>query len=81
MDVSTISAALKKYIETNILASDVQITADTVLQDAGIDSFSTIEIILFIERTYGVSFTDDKLVPENFKTITSLAALVAELKK
>lgn len=81
MDVSTISAALKKYIETNILASDVQITADTVLQDAGIDSFSTIEIILFIERTYGVSFTDDKLVPENFKSITSLAALVAELKK
>ena len=81
MDVSTISAALKKYIETNILASEVQITADTVLQDAGIDSFSTIEIILFIERTYGGSFTDDKLVPENFKSITSLAALVAELKK
>ena len=79
MDANTITEQLKKYIETNILAPDVKISADSILQDAGIDSFSTIEIILFIERTYGVSFTDDKLIPENFKTLRSLASLVEGL--
>ncbi|MBL0199401.1 MAG: hypothetical protein IPP81_04280 [Chitinophagaceae bacterium] len=43
------------------------------------DSFSTVEIILFIERKFGVSIPDEKLVPENFKTLQSLAAIVQEL--
>jgi len=81
MNTTNITEELKKYIEQNILAPDVKINADTNLQDAGIDSFSTIEIILFIERTYGVSFSDDKLVPENFKTLRALATLVEGLKK
>jgi acyl carrier protein len=81
MDTNTIIAEIKKYIETNILDSDISIDADTVLPDAGIDSFSIVEIILFIERKYGVAITDDKLVPENFRTLTALAATVQELIK
>ena len=79
MDAGTIIQDIKKYIETNILASEVKIDASTNLKDAGIDSFSTVEIILFIERQYGVVITDDKLVPENFKTLEALAATVLEL--
>ena len=81
MDINSIIAEIKNYIEMNILASDVKIDANTNLQDAGIDSFSTVEIILFIERQYGVVITDDKLVPENFKTLNALAATVMELTK
>lgn len=80
MDTTTIIAELKKFIETNILAGDISITADTVLQDAGIDSFSIVEIILFIERKYGVVIADDQLLPENFRTLTALAATVQALK-
>ena len=36
MDTTAIIAELKKFIETNILAGDINIDADTVLQDAGI---------------------------------------------
>jgi acyl carrier protein len=81
MDANIIIQDIKKYIETNILAQDIKIDADTNLQDAGIDSFSTVEIILFIERRYGVVITDDKLVPENFRTLNALAATVMELTK
>lgn len=80
MDTTAIIAELKKFIETNILAGDINIDADTVLQDAGIDSFSIVEIILFIERKYGVVIADDKLVPENFRTLTALANTVQALK-
>lgn len=79
MNQQDITGEIKKYIEKNILDASVKIDAKTDLKSAGIDSFSTVEIILFIERKYGVSIPDDKLVPENFKTIQSLAATVQEL--
>lgn len=81
MDEQTIIEEIKKYIEKNILDSSVNINADTDLKAAGIDSFSTVEIILFIERKYGTPIPDDKLVPENFKTLRSLASTVHGLMR
>ena len=79
MNQQIIIEEIKRYIEKNILDASVTIDADTDLKSAGIDSFSTVEIILFIERKYGTAIPDDKLVPGNFKTIRSLAATVQEL--
>ena len=79
MDSKTIIGELKKYIEENILSGDITIDAATNLQHAGIDSFSTVEIILFIERRFGVMIPDDKLVPDNFKTLLALSGIVQEL--
>jgi acyl carrier protein len=79
MDEHVIITEIKKYIENNILAEAVQVQADSDLKKAGIDSFSTVEIILFIERRFGVSIPDEKLVPDNFRTIQALASTVAEL--
>ena len=70
---------IKSYIKKNILAEAVQIDADTDLKNAGIDSFSTVEIILFIERKFGVAIPDEKLIPDNFKTLQALSATVLEL--
>jgi len=79
MDANIIITEIKNYIEKNILAEGGQLDAATDLKQAGIDSFSTVEIILFIERKFGVSIPDEKLVPENFKTLQALAATVLEL--
>jgi acyl carrier protein len=79
MDPNIITADIKKYIETNILSAEVKIDAATDLKQAGIDSFSTVEIILFIERRYGVAIPDEKLIPGNFKTLQALSAIVQEL--
>jgi acyl carrier protein len=79
MDTTTIVAEIKNYIEKNILAEGVQVAADTDLKQVGIDSFSTVEIILFIERKFGVGIPDEKLIPDNFKTLNALAAIVLEL--
>jgi len=79
MDANIIIEEIKKYIENNILSAEVKIDGDTDLKQAGIDSFSTVEIILFIERKFGVVIPDDKLIPANFKTLKALAATVQEL--
>lgn len=79
MEVNRIILDIQKFMETNILASGVKLEPETDLQNAGVDSFSTVEIILFIERNYSISIPDDQLLPENFKTIQSLATLVNKL--
>lgn len=79
MNDAVIIQEIKKYIENNILAEAVEIGDTTDLKKAGIDSFSTVEIILFIERKFGVSIPDEKLIPDNFKTLQALAATVQEL--
>ena len=79
MDAETIIKDIKNYIEKNIMAENIMIDADTELEDAGVDSFSIVEIILFIEKKYGVSMPDDKLIPENFHSLRALSATVLEL--
>lgn len=79
MDKNIIIAEIQQYIEKNILAKAVQLYAGTNLKQAGIDSFSMVEIILFIERRYGVSIPDEKLLPDNFKTIEAIAVTVLGL--
>lgn len=79
MDSAIIIEAIKKYIQQNILDGAVHIDDTTDLKQAGIDSFSTVEIILFIERKFNVAIPDEKLIPDNFKTLQALAATVQDL--
>jgi acyl carrier protein len=79
MDENIIIADINKFIKTNILANDILLEADTNLQNTGIDSFSLVEIMLFIQQNYNILIPDDQLVPENFRTLQSLARLVNKL--
>ncbi len=79
MDENIIIADIKRFMEINILAGNIKLDGDTILQNAGIDSFSIIEILVFIQEKYKMLVPDDHLVPENFKTLASLAHLVNKL--
>ena len=81
MNIVIIESDIITFLVNNIVAPNTVITATTVVRDIGIDSFSIVEIILFIERKYGVVIPDDKLVPENFRTIQALAVVVNSLLK
>ncbi len=81
MQVETIETDIITFLVNNIVAANTVVTATTVLRDIGIDSFSIVEIILFIERKYGVVIPDDQLIPENFRTIQALSVIVNTLIK
>jgi acyl carrier protein len=68
-----ICSALVQHINTAILDSSLSIKPDTAFSDVGLDSMSIIEIILFIERKFGVSISEEELIPENLKSVQSLA--------
>ncbi len=68
-----ISCALCLFLQENILAPDVEVTPDTELAIIGVDSFSLMEIILFIERRFGLILPPESLTPENTTSVLNLS--------
>lgn len=68
-----ISSALCSFLQQNILAPDVEVTPDTELAIIGVDSFSLMEIILFIERHFGLILPPESLTPENTASVSNLS--------
>lgn len=71
---------IKDFIRINILDSASTFSEDTELKDLGLDSFSIVEIVLFIERRFEVLIPDHLMVPETFKTTRSIAQTVQSLQ-
>lgn len=76
MDLITIENALIKFLKDNILDENVQIDATQDLSEIGVDSYSIVEIVLFIERKFGFVIPDSELKPEHFKNVQSIAKVV-----
>lgn len=74
-----IKSTLRRYVLENFLFSD----DEAALQDSAsfleagiIDSTGVLEIILFIEETYGFKVKDEEMLPENLDSIDNLVAFV-----
>ena len=77
MDIQAIENAIIKFLRSNILAEGVELNAHTVLREIGIDSYSIVEIVLFIERHYNYVVPDTHLKPEHFVTVNTISEMVA----
>ena len=77
-----IQKQIRDFIVGNFLfddsGSDLEET-DSFLEKGIIDSTGVLELVSFIEGTYGIRVEDEELVPENLDTIRDVTAYV--LKK
>ena len=73
---------IAKFIAEKILKQPGKvISADEALISSGlIDSFSLMDLALFIEDTFGVRVEDTELNAETFDTLDQLAALISSRK-
>ena len=76
-----IISEIQHYIESSILDSRIKLDPETNLQKAGVDSFSIVELIIFVQNNYNISIPDSQMLPNNFKTIQSMAQLVLKLSE
>ncbi len=77
MSREEVSLELLKFIQNNLVDESLELTPHTDLQNvAGIDSMAMVEIILFIERKFDVSFSDDELNPAIFQSVEVLSEAV-----
>ena len=77
-----IISPIAKFIAEKILKQPNKvITADEALISSGlIDSFSLMDLALFIEDTFGVRIEDTELNAETFDNLNQLAALISSRK-
>lgn len=73
-----IEQQLREFIAANFLyGQPAVIGLDVSLLETGIvDSTGMLEMIAFLEETYGFSIEDHELVPENLDSIQNLVAFV-----
>ena len=73
---------LERFIATQILKQPNRtIAADEALISSGlIDSFSLMDLALYVEDTFGVRIEDTELNADTFDTLNQLSALIASRK-
>lgn len=73
---------LRKYIQVEILKDpERHIASDEPLISSGlIDSFSLVDIALFVEEEFGVRIDDAELSAEVFDSLEELSALISKRK-
>ena len=73
---------IREFVTTNFYVADPKALEDsTSLLDQGIiDSTGVLEVIMFIESTFGVTVEDSEMLPENLDSIERIAAFVARKK-
>jgi acyl carrier protein len=78
------AARLRAFVVDNFLfgRNSGHLTDDTSFLESGIiDSTGLLELIGFVERTYGIRLSDDELVPENLDTVNRLTAFLLRRTK
>ena len=73
-------AQLAEFIATQILKDPGRsLSDDEALISSGlIDSFSLVDLALFVEDTYGVRIEDSELTSDIFDTLSELTSLVQQ---
>ncbi len=74
----SVEAKLKAFIEKTSFSDRVRdLGYDQSLLDAGIiDSTGVLALVSYIEDEFKVEIADDEIIPENFESISRIAAFI-----
>jgi acyl carrier protein len=72
-------AIVRRFLlDTIVMAGHVEIADETSFMDDHIlDSTGFIELITFVEETFGVTVDDEEMLPENFDSLRNIDAYLA----
>jgi acyl carrier protein len=74
-----IASAVRKFLVENFLfgAGADSLSDDTSFLSAGlIDSTGVLELVFFLENTYGIKVADEEMLPDNLDSVAQVAAYV-----
>lgn len=80
MDATTIQKGVREYVVENFLmGGNVESfsDSDSFLETGLIDSTGILELIAFLEDTYGMTISDEEMIPENLDSVEKVARFVS----
>ena len=77
-----INQQVRSFVTTNFYVPDPATLSDeTSLLDQGIiDSTGVLEVIGFLEETFGITVEDSEMLPENLDSIERITGFIARKK-
>ena len=75
----TIETQIRQYVADNFLFSDNGYPLPdnaSFLEEGIVDSTGILELVMFVEETFNVTVGDEEIVPENFDSVSRLAAYI-----
>jgi acyl carrier protein len=81
--MESIEQQIAAFISSKILFSKNGYTYPyeaSFLEEGIVDSTSVLELVLFTEKTFGVSVDDSEITPDNFDSVKKLAYFVRSKK-
>ena len=73
-----VTGRVRDYIVKNFYVADAAALSDqaSLLEQGIIDSTGVLEVIAFLEKTFGVRVEDSEMLPENLDSVARIAAFV-----
>jgi acyl carrier protein len=71
------SSKIREFLARNLLFNEAGFTYDddaSFMENGIIDSLGIIELVAFVESTFGIQVADDELIPENFDSVSRMNA-------
>jgi len=77
-----INQQVREFITSNFYVQDATALADdaSLLERGIIDSTGVLEVITFIEDTFGVTVDDQEMLPENLDSIERISGFIRRKK-
>jgi acyl carrier protein len=72
---SAIHETIRQFIAEVFFVDNFDANA-SFLEEGVIDSTGMLELVLFVESTYGFKVADDELLPENLDSLNKVAAFI-----
>jgi acyl carrier protein len=72
-------AELRQFVVDNFLLGDASVVlldSDSFMATGTIDSTGMLELVMFLETTFGIQVADRELVPENLDSIDNVIQFV-----
>lgn len=78
--MSSVKDLVKAFVIDNFLyGKGEELNDDSSFLDEGIiDSTGVLELVGYLEETFGIAVADEELLPENLDSLTNIAAFVGK---
>jgi acyl carrier protein len=69
---------VREFVVENFLLGDGQLLKEdtSFMQEGVIDSTGILELVFFLEESFGINVADDELVPENMDSLRNIAGYI-----
>jgi len=79
VEFDALSSELCGFLRKHIVAPHLDFGPTTPLSRLGVDSVSIVQMLLFVERRFGIEIPDSELTHRNLESVDSLARSVMSL--